>query len=97
MNIICLIEICGLLARLPVSDLKEWRIGHFRRNIPDGYAETIENGENQITDPNLAAYYDRLHLIISGDLWSAERWSAIWKMNTGQYNYLLDAYLKSHK
>lgn len=86
-----------LLARLPVSDLKEWRIGHFRRNIPDGYAETIENGENQITDPNLAAYYDRLHLIISGDLWSAERWSAIWKMNTGQYNYLLDAYLKSHK
>jgi hypothetical protein len=29
--------------------------------------------------------------------WSGERWLAIWKMNTGQYNGLLETYLKSQQ
>ena len=82
-----------LLARLPTKDNSDWRIAHFWRNVPDGYVETIESGENQITDPYLALYYDKLHLIVSGDLWTVERWEAIWKMNTGQYDYLLARYL----
>ncbi len=30
-----------LLARLPVRDPKNWRIGHFRRVLPDGYIERL--------------------------------------------------------
>lgn len=86
-----------LLARLPPANLANWYIAHLVREIPDGYIETIESGENKITDPSLAEFYDQLHLIIRGDLWTTERWEAIWKMNTGQYNYLVDLYLDAQK
>ena len=86
-----------LLARLPPANLANWYIAHLVREIPDGYIETIESGENKITDPALAEYYDQLRLIIRGDLWTAERWEAIWKMNTGQYDYLIDLYLDARK
>jgi arabinofuranosyltransferase len=82
-----------LLARLPIEDIYSWRIGHFYRSLPDGYLATIENGENMISDPNLATYYEKIKLIISGDIWSMERFDAIWRMNTGQYDYLIDNYL----
>lgn len=82
-----------LLARLPIEDINGWRIGHYWRIAPDGYIETIESGQNQLTNPHLASYYDKLHLIVSGDVWSLKRWDAIWKMNTGQYDYLLDLYM----
>ncbi|MEJ5225771.1 MAG: hypothetical protein WHV44_15040 [Anaerolineales bacterium] len=83
-----------LLARLPVPDPTVWRIGHFERHMPAGYLHTLESGINKIEDPQLAEYYDHLALITRGDLWSAARWQAIWKMNTGQYDDLL-AHLKT--
>jgi arabinofuranosyltransferase len=79
-----------LLARLPVKDPLDWRVGHYRRRIPDGYLATLETGRNQIADPSLAAYYDALSLITRGPLWSGERLAAIWRMNTGQYDHLLE-------
>ncbi len=84
-----------LLARLPVSADKTWRIGHFKRDIPLGYEQTFRDNKNDLKNQALIEYYDHLRLIISGPLWSAERWSAIWKMNTGGYDYLLRSYLKS--
>ncbi|MCK6585006.1 MAG: hypothetical protein L6Q49_18065, partial [Anaerolineales bacterium] len=39
-----------LLARLPTHQ-KKWRIGHFGRDLPAGYLETLETGVNQIEDP----------------------------------------------
>jgi arabinofuranosyltransferase len=42
-----------------------------------------------IENPDLAEYYDHLQVIVRGELWSAERWGAIWKMNTGQYDHLI--------
>jgi arabinofuranosyltransferase len=79
------------LARLETRSLR-WRIGHFDRPLVIGYVDTVQYGKNQIIDPKLAQYYDKLKLIISGDLWSWERIKTIWKMNTGQYNYLLAGY-----
>jgi arabinofuranosyltransferase len=64
-----------LLARLPA--LKNSRIGHFRRNIPEGYVDTIASGVNQIADPRLARYYDQLQVIVSGPLWSWRRFATI--------------------
>jgi arabinofuranosyltransferase len=82
-----------LLARLPIGNRVFWIIGHFNRGVPEGYLDTLKNGANQIEDPALRQYYDKLHLIISGDVWDGARWEAIWKMNTGQYDYLIEQYV----
>jgi arabinofuranosyltransferase len=79
-----------LMARLPLIDPSQWRIGHFRHMIPEGYVETLESGENRITDPKIAEYYDNLTLVTRGGLWSRARLVAIWKLNTGRYDHLLE-------
>ena len=83
-----------LLSRLPVPDPAHWRVGHFEREIPAGYVETLKSGTNQIKDPGLAAFYQKLSLITRGPLWSLARLRAIWEMNTGQDKSLLAGYLK---
>ena len=86
-----------LLARLKPADIQEWHIAHFKRKLPEGYDQTFVQDKNKIADPALAEYYDKLALIIRGDIWSLERWEAIWKMNTGQYDHLLEAYTNTPK
>lgn len=78
-----------LLARLPVRDPAHWRIGHFRREVPPGYVDTIREGRNLIQDADLAAYYEPLHQVTSGPLWSATRLTKIWQLNGGVYDHLL--------
>lgn len=78
-----------LLSRLPVQLIESKRIGHFRRPIPNGYRRTLDTGEIHLQDKNLALYCEKLWLIVRSPIWSAERWEAVWKMNTGKYNYLL--------
>jgi len=85
-----------LLARLPAKNKIDWRIGHFLRKAPEGYIETHETNQNQIHDPNLAEYYDKLSIIIKGSLFDSNRILEIWKMNTGYYQPLLDAYISSN-
>jgi len=80
-----------LLARLKMST-HDWRIGHFAREIPVGYYETILKKKNLIEDSSLSEYYEKLDFIISGQLFSRKRMLAIWEMNTGKYNYLLEEY-----
>ncbi|MEE9443602.1 MAG: hypothetical protein V3V99_13135 [candidate division Zixibacteria bacterium] len=79
-----------LLARLPALKKNSWRPGHFRRAIPEGYPETVEQNKNLIKDPWLAAYYDTLSLIIKEPLFSPGRLSAICKLNLGGFDYLLE-------
>ena len=81
-----------LLARLPPIPVENFFAGHFERAIPDGYFESVKNNENRLKDPNLAKYYDKIRLLTRAPLWSWERISAIWGMNTGQYDYLLNSY-----
>lgn len=80
----------ALLARLPAVRTVGWRIGHFFRVVPQGYAETLESGVNHIDDAQLAEYYDQLVLITRGDLFDSQRLMAIWKMNTNQYDSLVN-------
>ncbi len=80
-----------------VHDPTRWRIGHFEREIPDGYIETIRTGTNQITDPNLSKYYDVLSKLIKGDIWDIDRFKKIWEFNTGKYDCLLRNYVKNRK
>lgn len=78
-----------LLARMPINNPFA-RIGHFERDLPQGYVETVESGENRIANPKLAEFYDRMGLITTGDLFLPGRWKTIWEMNTGQYNHLIE-------
>ena len=80
-----------LLARLPARKDVPWRVGHFTREIPDGYLETLISGENRIADKNLAVYYDKLAVITRGRLFDMNRCGEIWKMNTRQYNNLINS------
>jgi len=89
-HIVDLYALCDpLLARRPASSPGKWRIGHYEREVPEGYLQTLRTGVNQIRDPNLAAYYDQLALIVRGPLFSRARLIAIWQMNTGQFEHLL--------
>ena len=79
-----------LMPRLPLYDVGNWRIGHYHHIIPKGYIETLTTGENMIVDKNIALYYDKLALVVRGDLWSWARIAEIWNLNTGKYEYLLE-------
>jgi len=84
-----------LLARLPVTDNLNWRIGHFERAIPAGYLETLETRNNAIEDPALAEYYEKLSMITTGSIWEWDRLQEIWNFNTGKYDELLKTYQSS--
>lgn len=70
-----------LRARMPAR-AGRWRVGHFIREVPPGYQQSVATDENRIEDPALAAYYARVRLATRGPLWTAARWRAIWFLNT---------------
>ena len=81
-----------ILARLPITTNSidaitgtHWRIGHFPRELPDGYIESLESGENRINDQEISELYDKLQLITRGNLLDRDRLKAIWRMNTGRW------------
>jgi arabinofuranosyltransferase len=78
----------ALTARMPMPP-RPWRTGHYWREPPAGYTETLKTGVNQIQDKNLAEYYEHLRKIIRGDLWDVSRWKEIIAMNLGFYDHLL--------
>jgi len=78
-----------LLSRLPAAELDDWRIGHVRRTIPMGYLVTCRTGINSIRDSSLAEYYEHLHDIIAGPIWSWQRTLKVARMNLGLFDNLL--------
>lgn len=79
-----------LLARLPAQNDPHWRIGHFRRKLPPGYIESVLTKKNLFQDENLGLYFEYLTLITQGNIFDLLRWKAIWKMNIGKYNFLIN-------
>jgi arabinofuranosyltransferase len=89
-----------LLARIPAGSrecgpacMATATIGHFMRDIPEGYIETLSTGINRIADPDLAAYYEPLHEIVAGPLWSTHRIVTIARFLGGRYDHYLASYL----
>ena len=73
-----------LLARLPAAYGPDWRIGHFKRMIPNGYQESLELETDVLTDSGLRPLYDDIRLITRAPkLLSRARLAAIWRVNTG--------------
>lgn len=93
-----IIDVLGLtdplVARLPREPGRDWNPGHVERVLPEGYVESVRLGQNRIVDPSLHEFYDAVRLISRGPLWSAARWSAIWRLNTGGYNALVRDYMR---
>lgn len=83
-----------LLARLPVKDPQDWRIGHFDRAVPEGYEQTVRDGEIFLKHQGLARYYEALSQVTQGELWSGQRFVEIWHLNTGYYRSLLRSYVE---
>ena len=73
------------LARLS-PQLEHWRIGHFWRNVPQGYLETIKQDQNRIENKKLAEFYAKIRLVTRGELFSVERWSTIGALNLNLFN-----------
>jgi arabinofuranosyltransferase len=67
------------LARLPAE--RPWRIGHFFREVPNGYTESILSGYNMVNDPGLGSLYEDISIITRGPLWSKKRLLAIMRRN----------------
>lgn len=82
-----------LLARLPVSPLRPFYIGHFYRTIPAGYIEAVRTGDLGKMDPSLAKYYEKLSIITSGPVFSLERLKTIARFNLGAYDHWKYDYL----
>ena len=89
-----IIDILGLgdplLARLPPIWDARWRIGHFYRALPPGYLDSLRSGEDLFEDQKLGEYYGHIARITQGQLLDPIRLWDILKMNTGQYNGLID-------
>jgi arabinofuranosyltransferase len=79
----------AFLARLPAVFKTGWRIGHFKRAIPEGYLATVASGQNRIVDPDLAKFYYTLNYVISGPLWDRRRITNDLELNLGMYDYWL--------
>jgi len=71
-----------LLARLPASFNHQWRPGHFRRVVPEGYVESLEQKTNLLADAALRRLYTDIRIVTrSRPLLSMDRFRAIWRVN----------------
>lgn len=76
-----------LLARIRFkSGADGFRVGHYERKLPAGYLESREQGRNRIESPALHEAYDAIRLVVGAPLFSAARWIAIWRLNTGYFD-----------
>ena len=72
-----------LLARLPAQPDPKWRIGHFMRQIPANYVDSVRSGTNLLLDPVTKNYYDSIRIVTRGPLLSYERLREILRLNLG--------------
>ena len=82
----------ALMARLPTEDLKNWRIGHPIRTLPDGYKFARETGDISLMDADLGQYYARLAVVTSGELFTYDRFITIIGFQLGIFDHWLEAY-----
>ncbi|MCP5022955.1 MAG: hypothetical protein GY930_14430 [bacterium] len=83
-----------LLMRLPLVKPETFSIGHFGREVPDGYLETLGHGQNRLNHTGLARFYDDLRLCIRGPVFSIQRMAAIWRINTGAWSREIEDYVQ---
>jgi arabinofuranosyltransferase len=63
------------LARLPPKP--GWRVGHYERDLPDGYVDSRRENWDLFTDARLREIFDRVDLLTRAPLWDRARLRAI--------------------
>lgn len=63
------------LARLPPKP--GWRVGHYERDVPEGYFESRRANRNVIVDARLHRLYDHVDLVTRGRIWDGARLRAL--------------------
>ena len=56
-------------------------MGHYPRELPEGYVETLRTGQNRIVDPQTHQLYEALALITRGPLLEPQRLATVVRMN----------------
>ncbi len=86
-TVIDLWSLCDpLLARIPYVPDRFHRIGHYPRPLPAGYVESRVQGRNVIHDPGLRSAYDDILRVVSGPVFTRERFAAIRRLATGAHS-----------
>ena len=68
-----------LLARLPAS--RPWRPGHFWREIPAGYLDSVRDGSNRVRNPQVRRLYDDVRDLTQGPLFSKARLRSMYRLH----------------
>jgi len=82
----------SFLARVPHIYNPNWRSGHFKRVIPEGYLEVEQGSRTGLSDEFLDAYFQKIRLVVREQFFSLERWQAIWELNIQDFDDLLPGY-----
>lgn len=85
-----------LLARLPARSIV-WRVGHYVRDLPPGYWETLTGSAGTIEDARVRAVHDGLSRVTRGPLFDPRRLAEIWRFNTGRYRAALEPLFASRR
>jgi arabinofuranosyltransferase len=78
-----------LLSRLPAELPARWRIGHFRRDLPLGYAQSIEADRNLVTEAGARRLYDDVRLATRAPLLDPRRAGAIARLHLADHPLLV--------
>lgn len=79
----------AMRARMPRM-ATDWSPGHTTREIPIDYEDSLIEKKSLIEDPYISLYFTKFSLIIqSDDLFTWERFKAIYELNTGQLEEIL--------
>lgn len=76
----------GFIARLPAASGS--RVGHYERSIPAGYLESRISYDNLLQEPALKRLWDDTHIVLRGDIFTWDRFAAIFRLNFQKELYL---------
>lgn len=78
----------AFLARLPA--VPGARVGHYRRLLPPGYAETVLSPIPATSVGALRPLLYDVTLATRAPLWAGGRWDAIWRLLSGHYRWVYE-------
>jgi arabinofuranosyltransferase len=78
----------AFLARLPA--IPGARVGHYKRMLPLGYAETVLKAAPSTGVEALRPLLNDVTLVTRAPLFSEGRWDAIWRLLSGRYHWVYE-------
>lgn len=73
-----------LLARLPARYFPDWRVGHYWRVLPPGYAHAAASPDPRTADSRLDRLTHSVWAASRAPLLRRDRWSSIWDLAAGR-------------